>query len=83
MKKIITEYYCDICGCHTDNVEKDIPVIFLTEQNEGRASTPHFCIEQIILCNSCKNKVFFEGNQIFAKGAMGSNIYFFKEKSDK
>lgn len=83
MKKIITEYYCDICGNQTNNLEKEVPIIFLTEQNEGRPTNPYFDKNKIVLCDLCKKKVFFEGKQIFANGAMGCNEYYFLEKSDK
>lgn len=83
MKKIITEYYCDICDDKTDNQEENIMVVFETEQNEGLSCYPYLQNNKIVLCNNCKNKILFDGQQIFAVGAMGFNKYYFKEKSDK
>lgn len=83
MKKITIEYYCDICNQKTNNEEQKTPVIFLTEQNEGRSCYPYLVQDNIVLCDKCMDKMLNQGIFIFAEGAMGSNKYFFKERSDK
>ena len=83
MKKIIAKYYCDVCGEETNNEEDKLPVIFLTEQNEGRSCYPYLTKNNIVLCDKCKETMLMDGKFIYAEGAMGSNKYFFKEKSDK
>lgn len=83
MKKVTVDYYCDICSEKTKNEEEKLPIIFLTEQNEGRSCYPYLTKGNIVLCDRCKEKMLIEGIFIFAEGAMGYNNYFFKEKSDK
>ena len=83
MKKVIVKYYCDVCGEETNNEEDKLPVIFLTEQNEGRGCHPYLTKDNIVLCDKCKETMLVDGKFIYAEGAMGSNKYFFKEKSDK
>lgn len=82
MKKIITEYYCDVCGNKTENKESETPVIFTTEQNEGKSCHPYLSKEDLVLCDNCKKKMLTKGMFIFAEGAMGSNKYFFKGSDD-
>ena len=82
MKKVTVEYYCDICDQKTNNEEEKLPVIFLTEQNEGRSCYPYLTKDDIVLCDKCKEKMLLEGKFVFAEGAMGSNKYFFKGRDD-
>lgn len=79
MKKTITKLYCDVCREETTNEEINIQVIFTTEQNEGRCCKHHLCNEKLNLCDKCLNNVLYNGNYIYAKGAMGYNTYFFKK----
>ena len=55
----------------------------MTEQNEGRSCYPYLTKDNIVLCDKCKEIMLMDGKFIYAEGAMGSNKYFFKEKSDK
>ena len=84
MEIIKTKTICDVCGEETSNEKIDIQVIFTTEQNEGRCCKPHLCKEKLNLCNKCLNNVLYNGNYIYANGAMGCNTYFFRkiEESD-
>lgn len=70
---------CDICGKLSNQISSKIQVIFETEQNEGRASSPYLQMVDIDLCSDCRT-VLLNGNYIFATGAMGHNKYYFKEK---
>lgn len=75
----IIKTICDVCDEETSNEKIDIQVIFTTEQNEGRCCKPYLCNEKLNLCNKCLNNVFYNGNYIYANGAMGCNIYFFRK----
>lgn len=99
MKKVINEYYCDVCGKKIDkgflknNYEENeagdysplrMTVIFTTEQTEGRsAGKSYLYMEKLYLCQECYDKVFKEGKQIFAAGAMGINDYWFLDGENK
>ena len=57
MKETIEKYFCDICG----KEEKDIkhinyPVIFQTEQTEGRSVEPYISNTNIDVCPNCCKK---------------------------
>jgi hypothetical protein len=75
MKKEIIQ--CDICGDDKNSIKQkqSVSVIFTTEQNEGRATTPYLDIHLLDLCADCYGKVL-EGKAIFATGAMGYNKYY-------
>lgn len=78
MKKEL--YSCDVCGIEVpENSRKKIQVIFLTDQNEGKAASPYFEINPLDLCHGCNAKAL-KGNAIYAEGAMGFNKYFFNSK---
>lgn len=71
MRKMIEAVVCDLCGA-TKNVEQiNYPVIFTTEQNEGRPVEPYISDEKIDLCDKCMKKVL----KIKAHGAQGINDY--------
>jgi hypothetical protein len=70
-------YTCDICEKKVENhVEKDIQVIFLTEQNEGRTIKPYMDNVKIDICDACMEKRM-GGGSIYATGTMGHNDYHF------
>lgn len=83
MKITTTEYYCDICNSKTNNKEKELTVVFTTEQNEGLGCYPYFQHANVVLCDECEKKILFDGMQIFASGAMGCNEYFFKKRKER
>lgn len=72
MSKTVT-YHCDICSKKAI-LKKDIQVIFLTEQNEGRSVKPYLDVVNIDLCNYCLDEIL-NGKPVFATGAMGHNTY--------
>lgn len=79
MKKEI--YYCDICKEKLDaerTIEKNIQVIFVTEQNESKLTMPYLELVDLDWCEQCRYKAL-QGQAIFAEGAMGHNRYFFKD----
>lgn len=72
MKETIEKYFCDICG----KEEKDIkhicyPVIFQTEQTEGRSVKPYIDNTNIDVCPNCCKKIL----KLSATGAQGYNSY--------
>lgn len=66
---------CDLCG--TEHKEKDIthvkmPVLFTTEQNEGKPVKPYLSTDYTLdLCASCLDRAL----TIEASGSMGLNRY--------
>lgn len=82
MKKIT--YNCDIKNCNNkveieENIQKNIQIIFLTEQTEGRGSDPYLDNKKLDICEKCMNKIL-KGEAIYGQGAQGHNNYNFKEK---
>ena len=72
----ITTITCDLCG---NEIRKDeyitvkYPVIFTTEQNEGRCCQPYIDYENLDLCINCQKKVL----KVCGDGAQGNNRYEF------
>lgn len=68
-------FKCDLCG--TEHEEKDIahvkmPVLFTTEQNEGKPVKPYVSEDCTLdLCASCLDRAL----TIEATGCMGFNRY--------
>ena len=56
-----------------------MPVVFLTEQNEGTPCKPHFSNETFDMCPDCYQK-FIDTYPITAWGAQGFNRYEWREK---
>ena len=76
MRKRIEIITCDVCGrtIETKAQRLSVPVIFHTEQNEGRWSEPYISMEELDLCENCVMKV----TNIHATGAQGDNQYKFQ-----
>lgn len=91
MKILKIDCKCDLCKTTksyiNDNQYKDdfkelnIPVVFVTEQDEGRPCKPYLSNETILLCNKCYEK-FIEKYPVIAIGAQGYNTYKFMEESE-
>lgn len=79
MKIITTNIICDVCGKENikEQEQKRFPVIFTTEQTEGRWCPPYFTEENIDLCDNCLAKMI-NGQQLYGSGAQGCNSYKFK-----
>lgn len=72
-------YTCDICGAEFDEKRRvNVPVLWLTEQNEGRPVKPYFATEELDLCETCADKV----HVVEATGACGVNDYRFRDRSN-
>lgn len=74
MKKTIEKYYCDICGKEIEcaNLKKiTYPVIFHTEQTEGRYCEPYISHQKIEICGECLEQIC----KLSAVGAQGYNKY--------
>lgn len=72
MKKTIEKFYCDICGAECENVKQiTYPVVFLTDQTEGRSSKPYIDYSKLDVCENCCEKIL----KVSAVGAMGYNKY--------
>ena len=72
MKKTIEKIYCDICGAECENAKQiNYPVVFCTEQTEGRSCTPYISNEKIDVCNNCCEQIL----KVSAWGAQGYNTY--------
>ena len=75
MKKVIEQYFCDICDSQEDIVNIENPVIFHTDQTEGRIHEPYISYTKLDLCKTCRDKLL----RLDAWGAMGYNSYKIRE----
>lgn len=72
MKEIIEKYFCDICGKEAKDIKHlNYPVIFQTEQTEGRSVEPYIYNTNIDVCPNCCKKIL----KLSATGAQGYNSY--------
>ena len=72
MKKTIEKFYCDICGAECEDVKQiNYPVVFCTDQTEGRSCEPYISNEKIDVCKNCCKKIL----KIKATGVQGINSY--------
>lgn len=70
-------YTCDICGTEFDEKRRvNVPVLWVTEQNEGRSVKPYFGTKELDLCEACTDKV----HVVEAAGACGVNNYRFRKE---
>lgn len=70
-------YVCDICGVEfTERRLVNVPVVWKTEQTEGRPCEPYYGVELLDLCEECADRVFV----VEAAGAQGLNRYSFRKK---
>lgn len=73
----VTETYCDIKDCENVSFKDDLrlPVVFITEQNEGRLATePYIEMLELDLCKVHYEDFIFN-SPLTASGAMGNNEY--------
>ena len=80
MRKEITKttIVCDICRneiTEHDCINISYPVVFLTEQTEGRPTTPYINQKQLDMCKTCAKKAL----KVEATGAQGYNNYTIRE----
>lgn len=78
MKESIEIITCDLCGSKVDGiVNVSYPVLFMTDQNEGRSCVPYIEEKKLDLCPECLEK----SCRITAQGAQGYNIYFMRKEA--
>lgn len=79
MKIKIEKLVCDVCKKEVKKVtEVNYPVIFHTEQTEGRSCSPYISQNKIDLCDECAEKVLM----LHGVGAQGFNDYTIVERSN-
>lgn len=73
MKTTVTKTFCDICKNEIQTTPKSFkyPVIFHTEQTEGRCVKPYISMESLDVCEDCSNKIL----KLDGWGAQGLNEY--------
>lgn len=77
MRKIIELCSCDVCKKETDKVtEVKYPVIFHTEQTEGKPCSPYISYDKIDLCDDCADRVLL----LDGWGGQGCNKYKIREE---
>lgn len=72
MKKTIEVVTCDICGKEENCTNISYPVMFYTEQTEGRSCSPYISNQKIDICEDCLGKTV----RVHATGAQGHNTYY-------
>ena len=76
MKKTIEQYFCDVCGKQAEVQKVNYPVIFHTEQDEGRPVKPYISQKMIDMGQDCLHKTLV----LHGDGAKGNNHYFIRDK---
>lgn len=76
MKKTTVQCFCDVCKREaTDPTEVKYPVIFHTDQTEGRWCPEYISYEKIEFCDECLKKAL----RLHGAGAQGYNEYRFED----
>lgn len=75
----ITTHTCDLCRNTATKLKQNIPVVFMTEQTEGRPCKPHLTTESLDLCDGCLERVV-DSYPLTAYGAQGSNTYEWRNR---
>lgn len=72
----VSETYCDIKDCPNVSYKDDLrlPVVFTTEQTEGKSSAPYIDMCELDLCKEHYNDFLFT-SPLTAIGAQGHNEY--------
>lgn len=71
MRRTIEITTCDLCKEEKPVKEINYPIIFTTEQTEGRSVTPYISQAKLEVCDECIEKIC----KITAVGAQGCNTY--------
>lgn len=74
MKIVVEVFNCDICGNKIQQpvIKIKYPVIFITEQTEGRKTAPYIDYQNLDCCMECQSKIL----KVKAHGAQGHNTYW-------
>lgn len=77
----VTIVSCDVCLAK-DASSRTVPVVFITEQTEGRHIKPSAVKgnEKIDICNACFEHMLTNREMLTAAGAQGFNRYWFASK---
>lgn len=70
----VTLHKCDICGGDATELKKQIQVVFITEQTEGRPTSPHLSNETLDLCKVCLDRLV-RSHPLRGSGAQGFNTF--------
>jgi hypothetical protein len=73
----ITSHTCDLCKEPATKLRQCVPVVFTTEQTEGRPCKPHLTMETLDLCEGCLQRIT-GGCPLTAHGAQGCNTYVWR-----
>lgn len=73
-----TTVSCDICKGPNAKPFKNMPVCFMTEQTEGRYTTPHLSLESMDMCVECHDKLV-NSLPLIGEGAQGFNRYAWRK----
>lgn len=73
-RQTVTIVKCDLCGKEENVRHLKYPVLFTTDQTEGRGCTPYISHKELDLCDECIDKVI----KITGWGAQGYNHYSIK-----
>ena len=72
MRFTIEKCICDVCKKEVEKaIEVNYPVIFHTEQDEGKSCSPYISKEKLDLCNECAERILM----LEGWGAQGVNRY--------
>lgn len=71
MRKTIEVTTCDVCKLNKPVTEIKYPVVFHTDQTEGRATAPYISMQSLDVCEECKPKILM----VHGWGAQGYNEY--------
>ena len=72
MRVVMEKRICDVCKKEVENVtEVNYPVIFHTEQTEGKCCSQYISKEKLELCDECAEKLLM----LHGWGAQGLNHY--------
>ena len=73
-------YKCDVCDKEVEHAAHvTVPVLWKTEQIEGRPCEPYVACERLDLCGECLHGVL----TIEAIGCMGDNEFKLLDKEDE
>ena len=75
----VTKIYCDICKSTGARQNQRVPVVFTTEQTEGRPTEPHLTTETMDICSACIGKIIAK-YPLRGSGAQGHNRYEFTDE---
>lgn len=64
MKKMISKYYCDVCGNECDDTEYILPVVKAEVHKIGYIMSRNVKPEKQNLCDRCAGKIAYLSNRV-------------------